>query len=333
MTSAVSAKNSREKISPVHVFWIVAGLHFVLWILVPALTSPNVQLDVIEGYAWGREWLIGTYKHPPMQAWWLEILAYATGRASWAHLLASQIAIVTAFWAVWQTGRRLAGDKTALLGVLLLEGAVYYNFTSPEFNPNVLQLPFWALACWSFHRAVKENRWFDWALLGVWGAGGLYTKYSMLVLLAVLAGLMIFHPEARRRLRGFGPYLALAMLSLLGAPHLKWLVAHDFQPFFYAESRTGLTEHVYERFLYPGQFLMAQGLSLLAMILLYALFVRGRVRLSDNLKAGAGSFDRVFLHAIALGPVALLLLLAVVVGFRPRDMWGACLWNFVGLWA
>ena len=216
-------------------FWGFALLHFALWILVPWLTCPNAPVDVIEGYAWGHEWLIGTYKHPPLQAWVLESLAVLTGRAPWAHFMASQLAILVTFIAVWRLGCRTTDSGRALLGVLLLEGVAYYNFTTPEFNPNVLQLPFWALLAWSFHRAVKENRWFDWVLLGVWAAGGLYTKYTTLLFLGVLALVMLCHPEARRRLRGYGPYVTLGVSAVLFAPHILWFFAHAFQPLGYAD--------------------------------------------------------------------------------------------------
>ena len=132
--------------TPPRLFWAFALTHLVLWTAIPSLVSPNMPLDVIEGYAWGKEWLIGTHKHPPMQAWILETLFQATGRSRWVPYLASQLCIITAFWAVWQTGRRIAGEKAGLIGAMLLEGIIYYNFTSPEFNPNVLQIPFWALA-------------------------------------------------------------------------------------------------------------------------------------------------------------------------------------------
>ena len=56
---------------------------------VAALTSPNAPLDVIEGYAWGHEWPLGTYKHPPLQAWILQLCALATDRAWWAHFFSS----------------------------------------------------------------------------------------------------------------------------------------------------------------------------------------------------------------------------------------------------
>ncbi len=308
-------------------------LHLALWTLLPWLTSFNVPLDVIEGYAWGREWLIGTYKHPPMQSWWLEILAVLTGRAEWAHFLASQIAVAVAFWAVWRTGRRLSGDTKALLGVLLLEGVAYYNFTSPEFNPNVLQLPFWALAGWSFHRAVKENRWFDWALLGVWMAAGIYAKYIMLLFAGILFALLVFTAEGRKRWRSFGPYLALAACFLLLAPHLHWLITHDFLPFTYAQSRTSEATAWYQRLTFPLAFTGAVALALAPMIFLVFVLSGKRPTLVPKSLRPLPAFDRHFLHAVALGPFIVLLLLSALIGFRPRDMWGACLWNFIGLWS
>ena len=220
-----------------NLFWIFAVAHLLLWTIVPTLTSPNAPLDVIEGYVWGHEWLLGTYKHPPMQAWWLETLTLLTNQSSWTHFLASQIAIVIAFWAVWQTGLRILGPVPALLGAMLLEGVIYYNFCSPEFNPDVLQLPFWALIGLFYHRAVKDNRLFDWALLGVWSAGGLYSKYSTLLLLVVLMLLTFARPEGRRRLKNIGPYLAVTVAFLLFLPHLNWLIDNNFLPYTYAESR------------------------------------------------------------------------------------------------
>ena len=158
--------------SPSQLFWWFAGCHLIIWTVIPTIICRNAPLDVIEGYVWGHEWLMGTYKHPPMQAWILETLALLTGRASWAHFFASQVAIIATFWAVWQTGRKITGEISALVAVMLLEGIAYYNFTSPEFNPNVLQLPFWALACWSFHRAVRDDNLADWLLCsGLWAGG------------------------------------------------------------------------------------------------------------------------------------------------------------------
>ncbi len=315
--------------NPARLFWSFAVSHLVLWTVIPALVSPNAPLDVIEGYAWGREWLMGTYKHPPMQAWCLETLLFLTGRAPWAHFLASQIAVMAAFWAVWQMSRRIMAENVALIGALLLEGVVYYNFTSTEFNPNVLQLPFWALIGLFFHRAIKEDQLKDWLLLGLWSACGLYTKYSTSLLLLVFAGLLVLHPEARRRLSGKGPYMAVLVTFLLFLPHIVWLFHNDFLPIDYISSRierSAGSQHL----AHPLQFLMSQILVILPMMILLPAVVTKKtfsLSSSDDLEP----FDHHFLNVMVFGPFLILLFISLI-GVKVRDMWGTPLWGYMGLW-
>ncbi len=49
------------------------AVHVLIWWLLPALLQHNLPLDVIELLAWGREWQIVYYKHPPLPAWILEV--------------------------------------------------------------------------------------------------------------------------------------------------------------------------------------------------------------------------------------------------------------------
>ncbi len=125
---------------PERLFWSFLAVHLFAWTVVPATVQPNLPLDVIEGLAWGREWQWGYHKHPPLQAWLLELAARATGKAAWSAFLLSQLSITVCFWAVWRLAREIVDPPGALLSVLLLEGVYYFNYTSPEFNPNVLQL-------------------------------------------------------------------------------------------------------------------------------------------------------------------------------------------------
>jgi 4-amino-4-deoxy-L-arabinose transferase-like glycosyltransferase len=320
----------RLSATPQSLFWTFALTHLVLWTLVSSLASQNLPLDVIEGYAWGKEWLIGTHKHPPMQAWILEIVYTITGRGRWAPYLTSQIAIIAAFWAVWQTGRRIAGEPSALIGVLLLEGVIYYNFTSPEFNPNVLQLPFWALAGWSFHKAVKENKLIDWFLLGLWAAAGMYTKYSTALFLFVLAAALFVHRDGRSRLKSVGPYVAVLTSVVLFLPHLLWLVHNNFLPFEYAQDRLVRNPNHYSAAITTTLMVAGQVIALLfAVLLVVVLYDRRRA----PIRKPAASFDRIFLAFVAFGPFALMFCTSLVFGYHIRDMWETPFWNFIGLWA
>lgn len=316
--------------SPQSLFWTFALTHLVFWTLIPSLSSQNLPLDVIEGYAWGKEWLIGTHKHPPMQAWILEIVFNLTGRVKWAPYLTSQLAIVTAFWAVWQTGRRVAGEKVGLIGAMLLEGIVYYNFTSPEFNPNVLQLPFWALTGWSFQKAVKDDKIINWFLLGLWAAASLYTKYSSGIFLLTLAAAMLAHRDGRRRLKSVGPYLSVVTAAVLFMPHLLWLIHNDFLPWLYTAGRLERNSTQYSSLITTILMVAGQIIALLfAILLLIVIYDRRRA----PKRPPAASFDRIFLTFAAFGPFLVMFLMSLVFGYHIRDMWETPFWNFTGLWA
>src|SRR2546423_1273020 len=54
--------------------WVL-GLHLVLWTVLPWLLCPNLQLDLVEDLALGKEWQLGYWKHPPLP-WWVADLVY-----------------------------------------------------------------------------------------------------------------------------------------------------------------------------------------------------------------------------------------------------------------
>ena len=64
---------------------IVLVAHVAIWTALPALLSHNLQLDLAEDLALGREWQLGYWKHPPLP-WWLADLAYrAVGDVQHEH--------------------------------------------------------------------------------------------------------------------------------------------------------------------------------------------------------------------------------------------------------
>ena len=303
------------------------------------IVSPNAPLDVIEGYAWGHEWLIGTHKHPPMQAWWLGALAMVTGRAAWAHFFASQLAIVISFWAVWQTGRRMFSEQAALLGALLLEGVVYYNFTSPEFNPNVLQLPFWALIGLYFHRAIKEDRMTDWLACLACGALAASIRNTARHFCSCR-----WHSSRWREARRAPPPRAARPLcrgtngfhSFPAAHHLavgQWLPALHLC-MGTAAWRSGFPPGslFFRRFCAPAFYILSQLLALLpATLLFFVFFDHGTLPRDERFR----SFDRDFLDFVTFGPFVLTLVMAIppFPASRSHDMWAMPFWNFIGLWA
>jgi len=309
-------------------FWLFLAVHMAVWTLLPSLVNANLPLDVIEGFAWGREPDLGYPKHPPLTRWLGYGFAEASGRSDWAQYLLSQLCVGGAFWALWSLARTLLAPGAALLSVLLLVGVLYHSFSTPEFNPNVILLGIWAFAVLCFRNAADSGslRW--WALLGVAACLGLWSKYFVAVLLLPMA-LLLLHRRFRGCLATPGPWLAAAIAATGFAPHLLWMLETGFVTVTYAlerasDGRPSLTDHL----VYPLRFLVEQAAALLPLLLL--LLALGRPALRPPGDAGQAAW-RWPLLVLAVGPLLLLVLLSASTGWRLRTMWAAPLFPLSGL--
>ena len=170
-----------------NLFYIFLTIHLIIWTLIPTFTNSNLPLDTIEHLAWGSNLDWGFNKHPPMVAFFPEIFYQIFGPQDWAYYLLSQIFVIISFFVVFKFAEEFFENKIyCFLSVLLLEGIYFYNFTTPEFNVNVCQLPFWALTGLYGWKGFKDNKTIDWLLFGLFAALGFLSKYLFVYLLVAM---------------------------------------------------------------------------------------------------------------------------------------------------
>jgi len=176
---------------------IVLVSHLIVWTALPALLSHNLQLDLAEDLALGKEWQLGYWKHPPLP-WWAADLAYrATGDVHAVYLL-GPLAAVACMYVVWLLGRDIVGGFQSLIGVLALEGIHFFNFSVPKVSLKQKQLPFWALTGLLVYRGMTRGRILDWVFAGVALALCFWSKYAAFALAATLGLFLLFDPLGRR---------------------------------------------------------------------------------------------------------------------------------------
>ena len=170
-------------------FYIFVTAHLFIWTLVPSLTNNNLPLDTIEALAWGSSLDWGFNKHPPMSAFFPEVFFKIFGAQDWAYYLLSQIFVLISFYFVFKFAFEVLGNiKLSLISVLLLESIYFYNFTTPEFNVNVCQLPFWSLVVyftWKIYE-TKEIKFSNCFFIGLFAAIGFLSKYLFIYLLLAI---------------------------------------------------------------------------------------------------------------------------------------------------
>ena len=314
-----------------NIFFIFALSHLIIWTIVPSLTNKNLPLDTIEALAWGSNLDWGFNKHPPMSAFFPEVFFKIFGAQDWAFYLLSQIFVLIAFYFVFKLAFEVLGNtKLSLISVLLLESIYFYNFTTPEFNVNVCQLPFWSLVVyftWKIYE-TKEIKFSDCFFIGLFAAIGFLSKYLFIYLL--LAIIFLFtHSIFVKKIKKFDfKYLiTIEVFLVLLVPHLIWLFNNDFITVNYGLKRTGLEgSEIFDHFKYPLIFLLKQLGILVPFFFLVFLLVK-KVKFKINFK------DQKFLFLLFVNilPIALMFLTSAITGSKIRTMWMTPFYLFFGL--
>ena len=314
-----------------NVFFIFILSHLIFWTLIPSLTNHNLPLDTIEALAWGSNLDWGFNKHPTMSAFFTEVFFKIFGAQDWAFYLLSQIFVLIAFYFVFKLSFEVLGNiKLSLISVLLLESIYFYNFTTPEFNVNVCQLPFWSLVVyftWKIYE-TKEIKFSDCFFIGLFAAIGFLSKYLFIYLL--LAIIFLFtHSIFVKKIKKFDfKYLiTIEVFLVLLVPHLIWLFNNDFITVNYGLKRTGLEgSEIFDHFKYPLIFLLKQLGILVPFFFLVFLLVK-KVKFKINFK------DQKFLFLLFVNilPIALMFLTSAITGSKIRTMWMTPFYLFFGL--
>ena len=311
-------------------FYIFLVIHLILWTLTPSLTNNNLPLDTIEALAWGSNLDWGFNKHPPMSAFIVEIFYQIFGSNDWAYYLLSQIFIVFSFFIIFQFSKEILNNEIlAFISVLLLEGIYFYNFTTPEFNVNVCQIPFWALTVYYSWKIFNQKipRFKDCVIVGIFAVGGLLSKYLFIYLLIAIDILFIYLIVFKKEKKFHFNYLiSIEVFVVLLIPHIIWLFNNEFITITYGLARSGIDSSTFlDHLIYPLIFFLNQvGILIPFFVMLY--FLTKKIKINYNLK----DKKLLFLLAINILPILLILFTSMIMGSKIRTMWMTPFYLFFG---
>ena len=308
------------------IFFLFLIIHLFVWTLIPSLTNVNLPLDTIEALAWGSNLDWGFNKHPPMSAFAVEFFYQIFGSQDWAYYFLSQIFVISAFFVVWIFSKEFfKNENYCLISVLLLEGIYFYNFTTPEFNVNVCQLPFWALSVLYAWKGFKYNKTSDWLLFGLFAALGILSKYLFIYLLIAM-DVFFLYMIAKKKVN-FKSLITLVPFLLVLSPHLIWLTENDYITIAYGLQRTGTgDQNILDHFLHPLIFLGKQ-IGILIPFFVMFLFLVSKLKTKFNFK----DKKLLFLLTINIIPIILMFLTSMIMGVKIRTMWMTPFYLFLGV--
>ena len=313
-----------------NIFYIFVIVHLIFWTLVPSFTNQNLPLDTIEALAWGSNLDWGFNKHPPMSAFFSEVFFQIFGSQDWAYYFLSQIFVIISFYYVFKLSKEILNNELlSLISVSLIESIYFYNFTTPEFNVNVCQLPFWTATVyysWKIFNS-KKIKFTDCFLVGLFAAFGFLSKYLFIYLLVSIEFLFLYLIFFKKEKKFDFKYLITAeVFIIILIPHLIWLNNNDFITISYGLSRTGVDQSsIVDHLKFPLIFLIKQIGTLIPFLFLILLLVK-KIKLKFNFK----DKKLLFLLTINILPVILMFLTSIITGSKIRTMWMTPFYLFYG---
>ena len=306
------------------IFFLFA--HLIIWTLVPSISNTNLPLDTIEHLAWSTNLNWGYGKHPPLIAFVLKIFYEIFSNQDWAYYFLSQLFVVCSFFIVFKFSQEFLKNKTyILISILLLEGIYFYNFTTPEFNVNVCQLPFWALSvlyCW---KGLKNNKLFDWLLFGLFAGLGILSKY-LFVYLLIAMDIFFLYMIVKKKI-DFKFLISLIPFLLILLPHFIWLSENSYATISYALQRTGIEDFNILNHIKNPLIFLAKQIGILIPFFIIFMFIISRLKIKFNLK----DKKLLFLLAINLLPLLLMFFTSILMGVKIRTMWMTPFYIFFGV--
>ena len=200
--------------------------------LVPAALAlavfPTAMGDISENFARGRWFTLTTPEHPPMQVWLTGLVGLVFPAGALSAVLVGQVLNALGVIYLYLTLVRVIDETRAALFAFLFATTFFFMGAplSWALNADMIQIPIWAGVVFHLVRATETNRWRHWLAFALWMEAGVYTKYSVAILVAGLAVASLVVGEYRRQWRNPRFYAACIGVVLLSVPYFVAL-RHD----------------------------------------------------------------------------------------------------------
>jgi 4-amino-4-deoxy-L-arabinose transferase-like glycosyltransferase len=208
-----------------------------LFILIGFKNDQDLFEDSAEAYAWGKQFLGGYGRHPPMTGWIAGLWYSVFPAANWSSHALARVMTGVSLVSIYLITQLVLDHRRA---VLVLFAMMLYPFfvgaSSDVFNNYSVLLAILPLTVWLFLRALERRTARSGFALGLAAAAATLTIYSAVFGLAGMAIAAIVHPDRRKFFGSPAPYAAGLTYLAVVTPHIVWLVRWNFPSIHWASS-------------------------------------------------------------------------------------------------
>jgi 4-amino-4-deoxy-L-arabinose transferase-like glycosyltransferase len=302
------------------------GLYFGLHIVTRTLVSHNLQLDEAEQLILTQDWRWGYGSQPPLYDWIQHALFSVLG----VHVFALSLLKNTLLWGIYLftylAAREIfSRDRLAVIAaasLLLLPHVVWES--QRDQSHLILATLCSAAMLLVFVRLLKNPRPAYYAWFGALAGFGMMSKYDNIFLTLGLLVAALTIPRLRDVVMNRKIWLAAAVLLLVTAPHLHWLLVNQAEALsqsekFHMEAATGLAVYFHAGLGFGIAVLKFLGVPFLIYL---PLLLVGLKTKSANVSHPEKD-DRIVLlqRALVFGLLLALLLVVLFRATQVRDRW------------
>lgn len=305
------------------VLFALAGLA----VLVEVKYFQDLFKDDAEAFAWGRQFLGGYGRHPPLTGWIAGIWYRVLPASDWASYLLSRVMIFVSLGGIWLLARRALDARRATLVVLaLMLYPLFIGAKSDRYNNYQVLLALLPLLFWAFLNAYDKRTAAWGALLGIIGGAAAMTIYLAALGLGAVGLAAIVHPGRGRFFASPAPYVAVLVFLLVISPHLVWLVQHDFPPLHWAGSQLNTGTELKDAWR-----MIVNQTGLVAIPVVVAALTLLRWRAKPAAQRTPRKPDAILVLVIAVVLAFLPTLVAIPLHVRLKDQWSDAFFFIVPL--
>jgi 4-amino-4-deoxy-L-arabinose transferase-like glycosyltransferase len=178
----------------------------------------------------------------PMIAWAIRVGTLLFGPTVFGVRLFAVLAAAGTGWGIFQLGRRLFDDRTALWALVLALVAPLFAVGATLMTIDTLYVFFWTWAAVVFWHARATPRLLPWFVTGLLVGCGALSKYTALMELVSFAVFLAWQPDERRHLRRPGFWLMAAVAALFLLPAFCWNLQHGWPTATWLRQRGALDQ-------------------------------------------------------------------------------------------
>ena len=311
--------NLKSKIKENKVFIIFLIIHLFVWSVLP-LIRHLLPVDAMEGIVWGSQCDFGTHKHPPLFGWIIYFFYNLFNHSDFIVYFISQIFIIIGFIYIYKLAKLFFNKEKALCSTMILEGCFTYSYITifDGFNPNVLIITFFPIISYYFYLALKNNKFSDWILTGLFIGLCFLSKYQAALIVASMFLFTLICKKYRKTIFNYKALFSIIVAFIINIPHLLWLVKNNFFSWYYFLSSE--TPNIKAKFLslisfYTDQFFAIVG-TLVIFLFLYFIYKNNKEEKIFNFE------DIVFIICLGFCPIILQSMLSIFFNSRLIGTWG-----------